>query len=61
MERYYSVREICERTGFPRSTIYRAIKEGELPALRPNGTSRGQRVSESDWEAWRAKRTARVA
>lgn len=52
MERYYTVREISERTGIPRRTIYDAINAGRLAALMPNGCRRWWRVSESEWERY---------
>ena len=46
LERYYTVREVSERTGIPVRTIYDAISRGDLQRLVPHGCVRGWRLSE---------------
>jgi excisionase family DNA binding protein len=36
-DRFYSVAELAEVTGYHRDSIYRAIESGELAALKPRG------------------------
>lgn len=55
LERTYTVAELVERTGWPKSTINAAIKRGELIAVAPNGGERYRRIKESDWSLWVAK------
>lgn len=40
MDRYYTITELVEATNLSRATIYKAINDGELPVLRPNGCKR---------------------
>ena len=49
LERWFTVAELCERTGFKRSTLYAAIRSGRLRAKAPNGGTRWRRVSETEW------------
>lgn len=58
IERSYSVSELSELSGFPKSTIYDNIKSGSLKAVMPNGTTKGMRVMESAWESFLAKRSS---
>jgi len=52
IERYYTVKELVEASGFPKNILYRAIQSGELKAVLPNGSLRGLRVSESSFGEW---------
>lgn len=52
IERYYTVKELVEASGFPKNVLYRAIQSGELKAVLPNGNVRGMRVSESSFGEW---------
>lgn len=59
LERTYTVAELSERTGWPKSTINAAIRRGELIAIAPNGGERYRRIRESDWDFFQEKmRTA---
>ena len=58
LERTYTVAELVEKTGWPKSTINAAIRRGELIATAPNGGERYRRVRESDWVMWDAKMRA---
>lgn len=49
IERWYSVSELAELSGFPASAIYAAIRNGRLKARSMNGGTRYRRVSESEW------------
>lgn len=35
MKEFYSLRELCEKTGLSRKTLYRMIHDGKLLAVRP--------------------------
>lgn len=48
-ERWYSVAELSEASGFNKASIYRAMKEGRLAFKCPSGTTYGRRVSLSEW------------
>lgn len=50
LERSFSVSELSDMTGFPKSTIYDNIRSGSLRAVMPNGTTKGMRVMGSWWE-----------
>jgi excisionase family DNA binding protein len=52
IERFYTVKELVEASGFSKNTLYRAIQSGELKAVLPNGNVRGLRVSESSFNEW---------
>lgn len=56
LEPYYTVSQICEMTGFSKSSINAAIRRHEMTAVPPNGGKRYRRVSKSDFEAWVSKR-----
>ena len=58
IERSYSVSELSELSGFPKSTIYDNIRSGSLRAVMPNGTTKGMRVMGSAWESFLAKRSS---
>lgn len=60
LERWYSVAELHELTGWPKRTIYDAIERGELASIIPNGCVRGRRVSESEWRRWCEERQRRA-
>lgn len=60
LERWYSVAELHELTGWPKRTIYDAIERGELASIIPNGCARGMRVSESEWRRWCEERQRRA-
>lgn len=49
LERWYTVAELSEQTGFKKSAIYAAIRDGRLAAKSPNGGTRYRMVSESEW------------
>lgn len=55
LERTYSVAELVEMTGWPKSTINAAIRRHELTAIAPNGGERYRRIRESDWDFWLEK------
>lgn len=50
LERWYTVPELSELTGFKKSTLYTAIRAGRLVAKAPNGGKRWKRVSETEWQ-----------
>ena len=52
LERWYSVAELHELTGWPKRTLYAAIERGDLKARVPNGCVNGMRVSESEYARW---------
>lgn len=52
LERYYTVREVSERTGIPVRTIYDAIARGDLQRLVPHGCVREWRLSEQAVHEW---------
>lgn len=49
LERWYSVAELSEMSGFTLSSIYRAMNDGRLAYKCPNNTNIGRRVSRSEW------------
>lgn len=49
LERWYTVRELSEITGFKKSAINTAIRSKRLAAKSPNGGTRYRMVSESEW------------
>lgn len=49
LERWYTVRELVELTGFSKSAINAAIRSGRLVAKSPNGGTRYRMVSTSAW------------
>lgn len=55
IERSYTVSELVEMSGWPKSTINAAIRRGELIAVAPNGGERYRRVNESDWAMWQER------
>ena len=59
IERYYTIKELVEASGFPKNTLYRAIQSGELKAVLPNGSERGMRVSESSFNEWLEQNSSR--
>lgn len=59
LQRYMTVAELHERTLLPRTTIYDAISDGSLPALRPGDRRRGLRIGERDAEEWLERETRR--
>jgi excisionase family DNA binding protein len=61
MDRYYTITELVEATNLSRATIYKAINDGELPVLRPNGCKRCWRVAEQDMVRWLKEKTVRGA
>ncbi|NLH91095.1 MAG: helix-turn-helix domain-containing protein [Atopobium sp.] len=52
IERTYTVTEVAKMTGFARTTVYDAVKCGDIKALLPNGVVRGFRIRESEVERW---------
>ena len=50
VERWYSVAELAELSGFTPSSIYRAMAGGRLAYRCPNGSDVGRRVAQSEWE-----------
>lgn len=48
----YTAREVASLTGFPLTTVYQAVRDGSLRAMRPNGTSRGARVRPEAIREW---------
>lgn len=58
IERSYSVTELSEMSGFPKSTIYDNIRSGSLRAVMPNGTTKGLRVMRSAWEGFLEERSS---
>ena len=58
IERSYSVSELSDMTGFPRSTIYDNIRHGSLKAVMPNGTTKGMRVMRSQWEDFVSRKSS---
>lgn len=60
MQRTYTVAEVSEITGLPRKTIYRAMDDGRLDYLTPNGcTRRGRRLTEQQVDRWLEEGKAR--
>ncbi len=49
VERWYSVAELVEMSGFTASSIYRAMSQGRLAWKCPNGSDVGRRVSSTEW------------
>lgn len=58
LERSYTVSQICEMTGYSKSTVNAAIRRRELTAVAPNGGVRYRRIRESDFLAWEASRAS---
>ena len=52
MEPVYSIKEAAEKWHFSESTLYGAIKAGDLKARLRRGTKRGYKVTESIMEDW---------
>ena len=52
LERWYTVAELAELTGFKKSAIYAAIRNGLLRAVSPNGGTRYRMVSASEWNRY---------
>lgn len=52
IERWYSVRELSEMSGIPKSRIYRAMGSGDLEYRLPSGCMNGRRVSASAWDEY---------
>lgn len=50
VERWYSVAELADMSGFTASSIYRAMADGRLAYKCPNGSDVGRRVARSEWE-----------
>lgn len=50
VERWYSVAELAELSGFSASSLYRAMSDGRLAYKCPNGSDVGRRVAQSEWE-----------
>lgn len=50
IERWYSVAELADMSGFSASSIYRAMAQGRLAYKCPNGSDVGRRVSRTEWE-----------
>ncbi|ARU64341.1 AlpA family transcriptional regulator [Histophilus somni] len=49
MERILRIKDVCQKTGLPRSTIYARIKQGTFPAqLKLGARSSGWKESELD-------------
>lgn len=49
IERWYTVAELVEMSGFSKSEINAAIRDKRLDARAPNGGTRYRRVRESEW------------
>ena len=58
VERTYTVSQICEMTGYSKSTVNAAIRRRELTAVAPNGGVRYRRIKESDFLAWEASKAS---
>lgn len=54
IERWYSVAELADMSGFTPSSIYRAMAGGRLAYKCPNGSDVGRRVALSEWERFLA-------
>lgn len=54
IERWYSVAELADMSGFTPSSIYRAMGDGRLRYKCPNGSDVGRRVSHAEWERFLA-------
>jgi len=52
MERTYTISEVAKQTGFARTTVYDAVKFGDLKALLPHGMERGMRIRGSEVDRW---------
>ena len=52
LEPSYTVSQICEMTGWSKSTIHAAIRRHELRAVAPNDGVRYRRIKESDFLTW---------
>lgn len=50
IERWYSVAELADVSGFSVASIYRAMAKGRLAYICPNESDVGRRVSKSEWE-----------
>lgn len=60
-ERAYRVSELAEMSGIPRTTLYLAIRRGDIRSFRMPGMERGIRVWASEWERFCEGRGAGVA
>ena len=49
LERWFTVAELSEQTGFKKSAINASIRAGRLKAKAPNGGTRYRMISESEW------------
>lgn len=49
MDKFYTVKEVCEITRIGKTVIYDAIESGELPAAKLHGQ---WRISETGLKAW---------
>lgn len=61
VERAYRVSELAAMSGIPRTTLYLAIRRGDVRSFRMPGMERGIRVWASDWERFCEGRGMRVA
>lgn len=52
LERSYTAAEIESLTGVSSQSVYRAVRSGRLHAVYPNGSSRGMRITESEYLRW---------
>jgi hypothetical protein len=52
LERWYTVRELSDITGWPKNTLLAAIRRHELTAKAPNGGVRYRRVKWADYLDW---------
>jgi len=59
IERHYLVSELVKMSGFSKSTLERAIQNGELTAVCPNGGVRYRRIPESSYLRWLASKSSR--
>lgn len=49
MDRFITIKQFCDRYNVSRSTFYRELKAGRLPARK---IRRATRIAESDAAAW---------
>lgn len=52
MDHYYTIAEVSEQTGFPKRTLYDAVKSGKLRVALPNGSKRGMRTTAAWVNEW---------